>query len=783
MHGIYLQSTVAAKLKPHVASKATQVSTRQTTTPAVNPLIIHVDQLEDSDEEGQEEDIQNAVAPFVDNMKQMVVQKTDFRSSEILRLKQLIAQKEAKLKQKSDDRAASPVDRQSSTPSPPSMDLSEHSAVSPPTSSATPQTSAAAQEKDIEKSLATEKLPVNNKDAKDSVESSAKRDRLAHSKESESVEETRTTEKQLTVVNTTIAKPPISSALLGRRVVDESTLEVMYEGIKHQERVVSGYVTDLHDIENKSLQTEQDLLYNRNNQENLEIRIRILQEQLRVMQAKLGEAKKDEQMLSLRKRSLEEEQKSKRDIIASKKFSLEKDRTRFSEIEIEWQLAQQISGDSSELPTWRVSDKDPMKQLTDRKEAEILLLEMEKKESERKEEERRAEKKEAERREAEKREAERAKRDAERKEADRKEVERREAQRKEAARREEEKRQKEVEKREAARKEQEKRAAEKKEREKKERERKEAARKEEEKAKRYAEKKEAERREAEKLEAERERAKREAEKQAEKERQEQEAEKRAKELSKMKQMIEQKSKPVGPSPLFQFRSFRLNPLYKTKYHLKYASQTFSNKIDPDHIMCRFELHGVCNDDECKWQHKRNYTLTDKELLADLASYADDTQKENVNQFLASLLKSGDLSIEDAASRLVLKMGNWSQSHPHYIVASHVPRYKQLKRTASEALKRSSNHSKREHVDKAAKTDKDKAQENNEDIWLPSYIPLYDSVSEEETQRDHISSDSRYWRLIPTEEPSDFVAMLNKNPLDVRLWLDYALSVRISNFYI
>jgi outer membrane biosynthesis protein TonB len=69
--------------------------------------------------------------------------------------------------------------------------------------------------------------------------------------------------------------------------------------------------------------------------------------------------------------------------------------------------------------------------------------------------------------------------------------------------------------------------------------------------------------------------------------------------------------PLSLSPLFLFRSFRLNPVFKTKYNMEVTSTTFSHKIDPENILCRYELHGICNDEECKWMHKRDYTLTGK----------------------------------------------------------------------------------------------------------------------------------------------------------------------------
>lgn len=71
------------------------------------------------------------------------------------------------------------------------------------------------------------------------------------------------------------------------------------------------------------------------------------------------------------------------------------------------------------------------------------------------------------------------------------------------------------------------------------------------------------------------------------------------------------------SPLMGFKSYRLHK----NYPLSLNSKTHSNRIDPLTPFCRFDLHGVCNDDECPYQHQRDYVLKEKDLLVDLASYA------------------------------------------------------------------------------------------------------------------------------------------------------------------
>lgn len=61
------------------------------------------------------------------------------------------------------------------------------------------------------------------------------------------------------------------------------------------------------------------------------------------------------------------------------------------------------------------------------------------------------------------------------------------------------------------------------------------------------------------------------------------------------------------SPLMLFKSYRLS----SNYPLKLNSATHSHKVDPFNTLCRFDLHGICNDDECPYQHSRDYQLSEK----------------------------------------------------------------------------------------------------------------------------------------------------------------------------
>ncbi|KAF9199717.1 Zinc finger C3H1 domain-containing protein [Haplosporangium sp. Z 27] len=87
------------------------------------------------------------------------------------------------------------------------------------------------------------------------------------------------------------------------------------------------------------------------------------------------------------------------------------------------------------------------------------------------------------------------------------------------------------------------------------------------------------------------------------------------------------------SPLSMFRSFRFSSKFRDAVRDGYKSLTYSNKIDPMKPMCLYELSGgSCNDDSCKSQHARDYELTDEELVIDMARYAEGSTVESRQMF-------------------------------------------------------------------------------------------------------------------------------------------------------
>ncbi|XP_028285885.1 zinc finger C3H1 domain-containing protein [Parambassis ranga] len=112
---------------------------------------------------------------------------------------------------------------------------------------------------------------------------------------------------------------------------------------------------------------------------------------------------------------------------------------------------------------------------------------------------------------------------------------------------------------------------------------------------------------------------------------------------------ELKPVPFGPyrSPLLVFRSYRFSPYYRTKEKLSLSSVTYSNAIQAKTCFCRFDLTGTCNDDGCRWQHMRNYTLTGNQLFEDILSY-------NLS-LIGCSQSSSDEDISTATERYVKKL--------------------------------------------------------------------------------------------------------------------------------
>eukprot|EP00003_Mantamonas_plastica_P012377 TRINITY_DN2228_c0_g2_i1.p1 TRINITY_DN2228_c0_g2~~TRINITY_DN2228_c0_g2_i1.p1 ORF type:complete len:1818 (+),score=633.62 TRINITY_DN2228_c0_g2_i1:448-5454(+) len=101
------------------------------------------------------------------------------------------------------------------------------------------------------------------------------------------------------------------------------------------------------------------------------------------------------------------------------------------------------------------------------------------------------------------------------------------------------------------------------------------------------------------------------------------------------------------STLRMLHSFRLNEQFDQGWGYNPLSIRFSTKIDPMVPICPFDLDGICNDSECKFQHFRDMQMSEADLAADLLEYIIDpklrsdiktdwNRSKDINQLIRSV---------------------------------------------------------------------------------------------------------------------------------------------------
>ena len=93
------------------------------------------------------------------------------------------------------------------------------------------------------------------------------------------------------------------------------------------------------------------------------------------------------------------------------------------------------------------------------------------------------------------------------------------------------------------------------------------------------------------------------------------------------------------SPLLVFKSYRLNPLYRTLLKRPLASLTHSHSVDPHNPLCHFEIQGKCHNPSCTGQHWDNICLSTEDIVKELLSYSD--QAQNLESHLRSKMSNNE----------------------------------------------------------------------------------------------------------------------------------------------
>ncbi|XP_071623031.1 zinc finger C3H1 domain-containing protein isoform X2 [Heliangelus exortis] len=238
-------------------------------------------------------------------------------------------------------------------------------------------------------------------------------------------------------------------------------------------------------------------------------------------------------------------------------------------------------------------------------------------------------------------------------------------------------------------------------------------------------------------------------------------------VTSQSKQTEVKPFPFGPyhSPLLVFKSYRFSPYFRTKEKLYLSSVTYSNMIEPKQCFCRFDLTGTCNDDDCQWQHMKDFTLSRKQLFQDILSY-------NL-ELIGCSEKSTDEEISTATEKYIEKLFG--------INRDRMP-VDQMAVLLASNVNESKSHT------PPFTTWKGKRK------WRPKYWrkPLLDSSSSEEEQfvgpvKSHpteqrkrapaldtvVTPDDVRYFTSETDDISNLEASVQENPCDVQLWIKLA----------
>ncbi|XP_078000579.1 zinc finger C3H1 domain-containing protein-like [Glandiceps talaboti] len=215
------------------------------------------------------------------------------------------------------------------------------------------------------------------------------------------------------------------------------------------------------------------------------------------------------------------------------------------------------------------------------------------------------------------------------------------------------------------------------------------------------------------------------------------------------------------STLLHFKGYRFSPYYRTKAKLSLTSSTYSNKIRPQRVICRFGLTGTCNDDHCPWQHSSDYLLSTDEVNTDIVSYSPTLcgihNTDNVTEYEDKVSKyvqgvhkqNGDKMTPDQLCLLFVSKVNDHLKH----VAPHTMIYDPRKWKPTQSIRK---------------------QQTKDDL-MNSDIKMPDKPSRQHKSHldvTYTSDDPRYFTTEATGVQQLEAAVL-ENPLDVQLWLKLA----------
>ncbi|XP_044211807.1 zinc finger C3H1 domain-containing protein-like isoform X3 [Thunnus albacares] len=228
--------------------------------------------------------------------------------------------------------------------------------------------------------------------------------------------------------------------------------------------------------------------------------------------------------------------------------------------------------------------------------------------------------------------------------------------------------------------------------------------------------------------------------------------------------------PFGPyhSPLLVFRSYRFSPYYRTKEKLSLSSVTYSNTIEPKKCFCRFDLTGTCNDDDCRWQHMRNCTLSGNQLFQDILSYnlsligcSESSSDEDISAATENYMKKlfgtnkDRMGVDQKAVLLVSKVNESKR---------HVPPFTTFKDTRRWRLKPSAQSNLHPEDDSEEETAGGNPTQGRYDDGSKTSLSALDVCVTSEDKRYFISE---------TDDISNLETSVLESPRDTQLWIKLA----------
>nr|XP_020471448.1 zinc finger C3H1 domain-containing protein [Monopterus albus] len=233
---------------------------------------------------------------------------------------------------------------------------------------------------------------------------------------------------------------------------------------------------------------------------------------------------------------------------------------------------------------------------------------------------------------------------------------------------------------------------------------------------------------------------------------------------------ELKPVPFGPyhSPLLVFKSYRFSPYYRTKEKLSLSSVTYSNTIEPKKCFCRFDLTGTCNDDDCRWQHMRNCTLSGNQLFQDILSYnlsligcsessLDEDIRVATEKYMKKLFGANKdrMGVDQTAVLLVSKVNESKRHVPPFTTCKDLRRWRP-----------------KPSVQSSRSPDDDSEEETAGENTSPGKCDDCSKTSLSVLDVCVTSEDKRYF-VSETDDISNLETSILESPCDTQLWIKLA----------